>query len=415
MNNTSPLRDITRELLGRIGQASLVVGVPSFNNGSTIGHVVRMAAEGLTKFFPSHSFAIVVADGGSTLDNSREEALAGIRESRIPGVVGIYRGLPGKGSAVRMIFAAAAELQAQAVALLDADLRSIEPFWVERLLGPILQAGAAFVSPLYVRYKYDGTITNNVAYNMLRCLYGKRIRQPIGGEFGLAMPLVRSLLAQPVWDTDIARFGIDIWLTVSALTAQVPCYQTHLGVKVHDAKDPATSLEPMFRQVVGTLFSLMEVTEEHWLPRDGSEPVPVWGDPIHQEPEAFPIDLDRLITQFYLSWKTLHGAWESVLQPDTFSELAAYVASGSRVFELPTDLWVRILFEFAAAFHRRPDYKRQILELLSPLYFARVASFIRRTQALSNQEAEKVVEEQARIFEVRKPYLRSLWSAGDHK
>ncbi|MGQ9494885.1 MAG: hypothetical protein ACUVRY_01270 [Thermoanaerobaculaceae bacterium] len=89
-------------------------------------------------------------------------------------------------------------------------------------MGPILQAGAAFLSPLYVRYKFAGTITDNVAYNTLRCLYGKRIRHPIGEEFGLAMPLVRSFLAQPVWDTDISRFGIDIWLTVSALAAQIP-------------------------------------------------------------------------------------------------------------------------------------------------------------------------------------------------
>ncbi|MGQ9494884.1 MAG: hypothetical protein ACUVRY_01265 [Thermoanaerobaculaceae bacterium] len=61
-----------------------------------------VATEGLTKFFLPHSFGVVVVNGGSTCDNSREEALAGIRQSGIPGVVDIYRGLPGKGSAVRM-------------------------------------------------------------------------------------------------------------------------------------------------------------------------------------------------------------------------------------------------------------------------------------------------------------------------
>ncbi len=84
----------------------------------------------------------MVADGGSTADDSREAALAAIKAGGVPGVVGIYRGLPGKGSAVRMIFAAAAQLQARAVALLDADLRSVSPLWIERLLAPVVEAGS---------------------------------------------------------------------------------------------------------------------------------------------------------------------------------------------------------------------------------------------------------------------------------
>lgn len=411
MNHVSPLRDITRELLHRIGQADLVVGIPCFNNGRTVGHVVTMVARGLKEFFPDLRPAIVVADGGSTLDDSREVALAAIREENVPGVVGIYRGLPGKGSAVRMIFAAARELGAQAVALLDADLQSVQPFWVERLLGPIVRGGGGFVAPYYVRFKYDGTITNNVAYNMVRCLYGRRIRQPIGGDFGLSGEFAARLLEQPVWDSEIARFGVDIWLTVEALLSGVPCYQAYLGVKIHDPKDPATALEPMFRQVVGTLFQLMETTEGAWWGVEGSEAVPFWGEPRVDEPHAFPVDLDRLLGQFYVSWETLKGTWAAVLKPETFSELKVYMDSGTRVFELPTDLWVRILFEFAACFHRRQEQKRQVVEVLSPLYFARVASFIRRTERLTNAEAEQVVEEQAAIFELRKPYLRQLWRA----
>jgi len=414
MNEITPLRAITRELLGRIGNAELVVGIPCFNNGATIGHVVTAAAHGLRQYFPGVSSCIVVADGGSTLDDSREAALAAIQAAETHGVVGIYRGLPGKGSAVRMIFAAAQVLGARGVALLDADLRSVSPLWIERLLGPVVQGGFEFVAPLYARFKYDGTITNNVTYNMLRCLYGQRIRQPIGGDFGFAGDFAEELLRRPVWDTDVARFGVDIWLTVEALVSgRRPC-QTHLGVKVHDPKDPAASLEPMFRQVVGTLFSLMEETTPVWMAIEGSEEVPIWGTPTEEEPEAFPIDEQRLVESFYLSWQTLRGAWEAVLAPETFAELAVHVESGRRAFDLPTDLWVRILFEFAATYHHRSTGKRQVVEILSPLYFARVASFVRRVAALTNAEAEQVVQEQAKIFELRKPYLRELWQRPRH-
>ncbi len=411
MNDVKPLRSITRELIGRIGKADLLVGIPCFNNAATVAHVVAAAARGLREHFPGSKSAIIIADGGSTLDDTRELALAEMKAQGVPGVVGIYRGLPGKGSAVRMIFAAAGELEAKAVALLDSDLRSVTPLWVERLLGPVVKDGYEFVAPLYRRYKFDGTITNNVTYNMLRCLYGKRVRQPIGGEFAFSGRLVGELEALPIWDTDVARFGIDIWLTVNALIREVPMCQTHLGVKVHDAKDPAASLEPMFRQVVGTLFALMEETDGYWTRAGRSEAVAAWGVPGDEEPEAFPIDFQRLVEHFYFSWQTLRGAWESTLKPETYAELEACVDAGRGVFQIGTDLWARILFEFAAAYHQRPAAKKQIIEVLSPLYFARVASFIRRVGDRTNAEAEAVVEEQARIFEIRKPYLLELWNA----
>ncbi len=412
MNHVTPLRAITRELIGRIGRADLVVGIPCFNNAATVARVVAAAAAGLREHFPDRRGAIIIADGGSTLDDTRELALAEMKAQGVPGVVGIYRGLPGKGSAVRMIFAAAGELGAQALALLDSDLRSVTPLWVERLLGPVVQGGYEFVAPLYRRFKFDGTITNNVTYNMLRCLYGKRVRQPIGGEFAFSGRLAAELEALPIWDTDVARFGIDIWLTVNALIREVKVCQTHLGVKVHDAKDPAASLEPMFRQVVGTLFALMEETDGYWMRAGRSAAVDVWGTAGAEEPEAFPIDFQRLVEHFYLSWQTLRGAWGSILRPETFDELEACIDTGRDVFLISTDLWARILFEFAAAYHQRPAGKKQVVEVLSPLYFARVASFIRRVGEQTNAEAEAVVEEQACIFEIRKPYLLSLWGPG---
>jgi len=412
MNERTPLRDITKELLSRVAPADLVVGIPCFNNGETIAAVIENAARGLAEHFPQHRGCIVIADGGSTMDNTREVALAALKSSGAHGVVGIYRGLPGKGSAVRMIFAAAEQLGAQAVTLMDSDLRSTSPLWVERLLGPVVNGGYGFVAPLYARYKYDGTITNNVTHNMLRCLFGKRVRQPIGGEFALSGQLASELIQEPVWETDIARFGIDIWLTISALCRGVRCCQTHLGVKVHDAKDPAASLEPMFRQVVGTLFALMEDTEKHWRPVTGSKPLDTWGEPLDQEPEAFPIDFDRLVETFFVSWQTLRGAWQTILTPDTFAELELRVDIGRTSFEIPTDLWARLLFEFAAAYHHRTTAKRQVIEVLSPLYFARVATFIQRSREMTNAEAELLVEEQARLFELRKPYLLQLWDRG---
>ncbi len=128
----------------------------------------------------------------------------------------------------------------------------------------MLEKGYQFVAPVYMRHKYDGTITNNIVYNLTRALYGKRIRQPIGGDFAFSQDVAKFYADQDVWETDVARFGIDIWMTTTPSPSGFKICQSNLGVKIHDAKDPSHHLGPMFRQVIWTLFTLMEVYEEYW-------------------------------------------------------------------------------------------------------------------------------------------------------
>ncbi len=104
------------------------------------------------------------------------------------------------------------------------------------MIDPVLKGEFEFVAPVYTRHKYDGTITNNIVYNLTRSVYGKRIRQPIGGDFTFSRDLAKFYLEKPVWSTDIAKFGIDIWMTINAIARNVSICQAHLGVKVHDAR-----------------------------------------------------------------------------------------------------------------------------------------------------------------------------------
>jgi glycosyltransferase involved in cell wall biosynthesis len=64
-----------------------------------------------------------------------------------------YNGIPGKGSAFRAILQKAAEMKAEACCVVDADLRSITPEWIELLLTPVIKKGFDFVAPLYSRHK----------------------------------------------------------------------------------------------------------------------------------------------------------------------------------------------------------------------------------------------------------------------
>ena len=76
------LEFIAKEVQNNIrefGQPDIVVGIPSFNNASTIGNVVRTVNQGLQQFFPSARSVIVNSDGGSK-DGSAEQALCAARD-----------------------------------------------------------------------------------------------------------------------------------------------------------------------------------------------------------------------------------------------------------------------------------------------------------------------------------------------
>ena len=78
-------------------------------------------------------------------------------------------------------------------------------------------------------------------------------------------------------------------------------------------------------------------------------------------------------------------------------------------FKLPTDAWVKILYELAATYHQWSINRNKLLDMMTPLYFGRVASFVNQSWNMSSTEAEALVEEQAEKFENQKDYLIKIW------
>jgi hypothetical protein len=147
----------------------------------------------------------------------------------------------------------------KACACFDSDLLSITGEWVKFLVDPVIK-GSDYVAPYYCRDKYDGTITNNICYPLTRALYGIRVRQPIGGDFGFSGKLAAFYAHQEAWETDVAKFGIDIWMTTTAINEGYKICQAYMGTKEHEAKDPAR-LGPMFVQVPLKFLVLLHFSE----------------------------------------------------------------------------------------------------------------------------------------------------------
>jgi len=414
------LSDQVREKVHDLGYADIVVGIPSYNNARTIGHVVQAAHAGLLKYFPDRRALIVNSDGGSK-DGTREmveqahldtKSLLFVAHPLYPvhRLTTPYHGLPGKGSAFRTLFRIANLTRARALAVVDADLRSITPEWFDLLLRPVLDLGFDYVAPYYKRHKYDGTITNSIVYPLTRALYGRRIRQPIGGEFGMSGRLAGHYLTQDVWSTDVARYGIDIWMTTTAIAENFQVCQSYLGAKIHDAKDPGSDLSAMLVQVVGSIFGLIETYDAVWQNVTASKPAQLFGFPFEVGLEPVPINVGRMIASFQQGVRDLQPIYEKASGAEQLERLRACAALAPGEFALADDLWVKIVYGFAIAYHRRALDRQHLVKSLTPLYLGWVASFARQTENETAAQVEDRIEKLCLVYEQLKPYLAEQWA-----
>ncbi len=416
------LQERTAAQVREIAQADILVGIPSFNNAATIGHVVKAVIAGLAKYFPDQRAILVNSDGGSTDGTTEAVASASVdlgpmlitdRQSLLHRIITPYPGIPGKGSAFRTVFEVARRLNVKACAVVDADVRSITPEWIELLLQPVLNEGFDYVAPYYLRHKYDGTITNSIVYPLTRALYGVQIRQPIGGDFGFSGKLVGHYVDKHVWESDVARFGIDIWMTTEAVALGARVCQSFLGAKIHDPKDPAADLSAMLTQVMGAVFALMEEHHRVWPFIQGSNPVPLFGFQYEVGVEPVNVNVDRMIASFRQGLADLRPIWEVMLAPETLQALAATEGTPAHGFHISDELWAKTVFDCAAAFHRRVLNREHLIKAMTALYLGRTASFVVETQGLTTREAEDCIERLGTVFERLKPYLLDRWGAAE--
>lgn len=403
-----------RKRIEEISHADLVVGIPSFNNAGTVGSVVIATEVGLRKLFPGMRAVICVSDGGS-VDQTRDvagTAGVGVRAESLlvppdtpepEKLVFEYGGPPGKGSALRAIFEVAKRLKARTCAVMDADLRSLTPYWIDRLLSPVVHHGYEFVAPLYTRHKHDGTITNSVAYPLTAALYGLRIRQPIGGEFCLSGEVASGFADAGDWQGDVSRFGVDVWMTTTSLVEGHRVCQTFLGAKVHDPKDPGAALGPMFREVVGTLFRLAVRHRDRWAGVDESVSPPTFGFLSSAVAEPVAVSVSLLRQGFEKEREKWAPLWRRALS----SEPLRAAERG----ELDANSWIMLLYDYLAFFGGGTEDERELLDSLIPLYFARTASFVENTRASSAAEAELMVSALVDAAVELKPHLHERWPA----
>ena len=417
----SLISEETRRAIARIGNADILVGLPGMSSAG--GDLVHAVAAEVAGHFPGVKTVIVNSDGGRPDGTPDTSLLAGHhhdnRQDQLShhGLIHLevmtpYHGASGRGSAFREIFLTAHLLKAKACAVIDPEIREMNSEWIDLLIRPVFEEKFDYVAPLYHRRKYDGTITNSIVYPLTRALYGWRIRQPVGGDFGFSGDLATHFLTKSIWDSDIARFGIDIWMTTTALVDGYRVGQAFLGEMRRDAKAPRPELSVILRQVVGSVFSLMEIYETAWENVTATAPVPVLGNELQVALDPIQVNVERMEKAMRQGLKDLLPLWEQVLAAETLDELYGVAGSMGETLCFPDDLWVRVIYDFALGYHYRVLHRDHLISALTPLYLGRTASFILETQESDAAGIEVRIEALCRRFESMKPYLVALWRQG---
>jgi len=396
----SALSKELKKQFNKVKQASLIVGIPAYNCASTINYVIYQSALGLAHFFPEFSSIIFIADGGS-VDGTLNVAKAFKLPSKINLILGRYKGISGKGSAVKAIMEACLYLDSDAMVIVDSDLRSIKPEWIKILFTSIIKKGGDLTTPMYIRDKFDGTITNHLCYPFTKGVYEKDLRQPIGGDFALSRKLVKDLLQSPLWENSFTRrFGIDIFITHSAIANGYKIYEAFLGSKIHEPKDPAVDLTNMFIQVTGSMLECMIKYKSYWEKVGKSKTCKV---PLLKEKFPF-LKPEPLLLNF--KTQKLKFKKETYENLRTLKKLLSKELLDSLLkLDLKDEKWAKIAYSLASSYIKKELDSLSVLKAFYSAWLGKVAFFIKEALSLTDEEAETKVKEEAETFRKLKPYL----------
>ena len=157
----------------------------------------------------------------------------------------------------------------------------------------------------------------------------------------------------------------------------------------------------------------MQEYEAVWRPLGGSKEAALFGFRFDVGLDPVEVNVERMVAAFQKGCQELGELWTVALQPETYArvrKLGENLGGDARAFHLEDELWTRVILDFACAYKKHPVVSGHLMQSLTPLYLARVASFVQETRTLASAEVETKIEQLCLKFEELKPYLISQWA-----
>jgi hypothetical protein len=197
-------------------------------------------------------------------------------------------------------------------------------------------------------------------------------------------------------------------LTPAALCDNLPVCEVHVGARVYPPTDWA-NISSLVAQVLGPIFLDMERNAIFWQRTRASAPVPTIGQPLAVSQDTGNVDVSRFVESFQLGNRDLQEIWGLILPPATLFELRKLSHLPVEQFNLPDELWSRIVYDFALAHRLRTINRDHLLKSITPLYLAWVASYAQDLGKYGEVASEQRLERLSAAFQSSKSYLLSRW------
>ena len=417
MEQQSALSDALLRQLIAVGQVDVLVGLPTLNNAATVANVVRAVHLSFTRDFPRLRTVMINSDGGSTDGTPELIRSASFAESdrlltshslrTLHRVVAPYHGLPGKHTALRTVFAAGELTQAKVVVVVDPLGPTTSPERVTELVSPIARAEVEFLAPCHRRHPRDGVLVTQLARPLVRALYGVALDEPLDPEFSCSGRFASHCLEQDIWDHDVARFAIDLWLRTEAVARAFAVGQIR--------RPPATvagahtRLREAVQQVVLSLIESLREHESFWSRTNGVVELRSWGTDPADVPAAPAWDYRDLAAQACHDIGEIRPLLERVLEAGLLTRIAEETSGPEPRSD--DELWVKVVYAFVASAHRGGPSIDQLAGMFVPLYLWRAAAFMRHAAVEADATVEEGLESLCRTFQRLKPSLVERWSA----
>jgi len=314
-------------------------------------------------------------------------------------------GVLGMSETYQSVFAAAEKLLARGCCILASKLEAATPLWAWRIAQPLFEGQADLVLPHYTPHKFEGLLNASIIAPMLRALYGKRVNNPMGPDFGVSRRLFQRMLATGAGGNHLHPLAS---LTPMALCQNLQIVEVHFGTRIYPAAD-WTNMSSVLANVLAPVFVDMERNAAFWQRARVSVPVPVIGEPFPLSPDSSVVDERALVESFQLANRELQEIWGLVLPPSSLFELRKLARLPMEQFRMPDELWVRIVYDFALAHRLRTISRDHLLRSMTPLYLGWVASYAHDLTLAGATSPERRLERLSLAFEAGKSYLVSRW------
>lgn len=378
----------------------LVVGIPFLNEKDTLPKVVKIVERGLAES-QLLSRSLIVCAG----DPAGGEALEAIKELDLKAEHVEFLMLPGsngRGASIRAIMTIADRLEADllilAADLVNEDGSGIQPWWIGKLLEPIIK-DYDFVLTILKKNLLEDLLNNFFLVPLLEIFYGYRIRGILGGVYAISHDIVEDCCAEiKFWLETTKSYGIDPWLITRVIRRNKKICEIDLGDRHRNIS--LEKLQHVFKESARALFESIKRDEEYWLNRGDVLRTPdVYGEEAGSsdyEPTYSTTGLMQLFKRGFNQYKSLfESALSEVSQTGSSSrfigctDLQRIVDAPAGDFKFDAGAWAGVVYRFLIQYGFASGISRDdILNALTASFCGRLAGFLEYLQSLREELKE---------------------------